>query len=265
MPAVAVLFSDRVCKLRLSRPEKLNALNDAVYEELLAHLSSLADRPDISVLVISGEGRAFSAGADLAAVAPAATGERSWTQRRHAAGGWQRLLELLEMIPQVTVASMHGYCVGGAALLAVACDLRIAAEDLHVQIPELEIGIPLTWAGVPRLAREVGLPVARDIVMTARVLDGEAALACGFVQRLVAADELASATDRLVDELLAMAEGPLAMTRSMFSAIGRDRTGLAAWADADLLSWSLAEEESRRAAAQYRRNRLPHPGEPPPE
>ncbi|MGH9047603.1 MAG: enoyl-CoA hydratase/isomerase family protein [Acidimicrobiales bacterium] len=258
MTTVAFEISNRVCHLRLSRPEKLNALNEAVREELHAHLSTLTDRPDVSVLVVSGEGRAFSAGADLATMP--ATPAASWAQRRHEAGGWQRLLELLEAVPQVTVASIQGYCIGGAALLGVACDLRIAAADVHVQIPELDIGIPLTWSGVPRLAREVGLPMARDLVMTGRTLNGEAALACGFVQRLVAVGELAAATDSLVAQLLAMSEAPLAMTRSMFSAISRDQSGAAGWADADLLAWSLAEGESREAAANYRRKRLAQGG-----
>lgn len=254
MEAVEIQMSDRVCHLRLNRPDKLNALNDAVREQLHTHLSTLSDRPDVSVVVISGEGRAFSAGADLAAIPTAAAS--SWAERRHGAGAWQRLLALLEVIPQVTVASMHGYCIGGAALLGVACDLRIAAADVQVRIPELEMGIPLTWAGIPRLAREIGLPMARDLVMTGRTLDGEAALACGFVQRLVAVDRLIPETDELVADLLRMAVAPLAMTRSMFSAMSRDRSGATGWADPDLLAWSLAEPESRTAAAAYRQRRL---------
>ncbi|MHB8465272.1 MAG: enoyl-CoA hydratase/isomerase family protein [Acidimicrobiales bacterium] len=238
-----------VCRLRLNRPDKLNALNGAIHTELHAQLERLAELPDVAVMVLSGEGRAFSAGADLGALAPGSA--PSWTKRRHAMGSWQRLLDLLERIPQVTVASIHGHCVGGAALLAVACDIRIGADDLRVQIPELALGIPLTWAGVPRLAREVGLPTARDMVMTGRVLDADAAQSCGFVQRLVPASDLARATDELVDELVAMPAGPLAITRSMFSAISRDRLGAVAWADADILGWSGREAESQAAAAAY--------------
>jgi len=251
--AVEMKVRDRVCHLRLNRPDKLNALNDAVREQLHAHLSTVSERPDLSVIVISGEGRAFSAGADLVTIPTAAAS--SWAERRHGAGAWQRLLELLEAIPQVTVASIHGHCIGGAALLGVACDLRIASTDIQVRIPELEMGIPLTWAGIPRLAREIGLPMARDLVMTGRTLDGEAALAYGFVQRLVADDRLISATDELVADLLKMAEAPLAMTRSMFTAISRDRSGATGWADPDLLAWSLTEAESRTAAAAYRQRR----------
>jgi enoyl-CoA hydratase/carnithine racemase len=260
-----------VCRLQLNRPQQLNALDAEVYATLRDHLTELADQPDVSVVVISGAGRAFSAGADLRVVsgpATAAGGDGSgestptWARRRHLMGTWQRLLDLVERIPQVTVASIHGHCIGGAALLAVACDVRIGADDLQVRIPELAIGLPLTWAGIPRLAREVGLPVARDMVMTGRILDGAAALGAGFVQRLVPRADLPTATDQLVGELLAMPAGPLALTRSMFSAISRERLGAVAWADADILGWAATEAESQAAAAAYlaaRTSPLPPP------
>jgi enoyl-CoA hydratase/carnithine racemase len=248
VPVVAKDLDGPVCRLRLNRPAKLNALDGATLRELHDHFTLLADAPEIAVVVLSGEGRAFSAGADLSA---AGQSEMTWAERRHAFGAWQRLLDLLERIPQVTVASIHGHCIGGAALLAVACDIRIGADDLRVQIPELAIGIPLTWAGIPRLVREVGLPLARDLVMTGRTLDGPAALASGFVQRMASRSDLDTATTGLVAELLAMPSGPLAITRSMFSALSRDALGAAAWADADILAWSGAEPESRAAAAAY--------------
>src|SRR5438552_1966395 len=144
MPVVLGAYEGAVCRVQLNRPDKLNALSDQVRQELHAILADLADRPEIRVVVIEGKGRAFSAGADLAGpagraartagTAPAggaastrapAVSSSEWAVRRHAMGGWQRLLDLLESIPQVTLARLHGHCIGGAALLASACDLRI--------------------------------------------------------------------------------------------------------------------------------------------
>ena len=239
---------ERVWRLTLNRPEKLNALNEAVRRDLHDAFAELAERPDVAVVVLCGAGRAFSAGADLAAATPAAgavppAAPADWPARRHAFGAWQRLLDLLERIPQVTVASLHGHCIGGAALIAAACDLRIAAESLSVRIPEVNIGLPLTWAGLPRLAREIGLPLTRDLVMTGRVMDAAEAHASGFAQRLVADDGLAAATDQLVDDLLAQPAGPLALTRAALSAISRDALGTTGWADADVLGWSLTRPD----------------------
>lgn len=255
MAVLEVRQAGRVRWLRLDRPAKLNALNDEVYDALRAELTALADTPGTSVVVIAGNGRAFSAGADLTTGAMSADANADWAVQRHRSGRWQRLLDDLERLPQVTVASLHGHCVGGAALLAVACDLRIGADDLVVRIPELAIGIPLTWGGIPRLAREVGLPVARDLVMTGRSLDAHEALRVGFVQRVAPVGELAAATDALVGELLAMPAGPLAMTRAAFAAVTASHGAAGAWADADVLRWSRLEEESRTAGADYAQRR----------
>lgn len=254
MPVVEVRSDGPLRRVRLNRPDKLNALSDEVRVGLMEAFQAVADDTSVRVVLLEGEGRAFSAGADLAAWAGGAP--QTWAERRHAAGAWQRLLDLMESVPQVSVARLHGHVVGGAALLACACDLRIAADDLAVHIPELAIGIPLTWAGVPRLVREVGLPMARDLVMTGRRMGAEEAKACGFVQRVVPAAELDTATDALVAELLEMPHAPLAMTRSLFAALGRERIGAAGWADADLLSWSLREPEGRQAAESYVAKRL---------
>jgi enoyl-CoA hydratase/carnithine racemase len=242
-----------VCRIRLSRPEKLNPLNDEARRLLVTVLTETADDPSVRVVTIEGDGRAFSAGADLD-VLPSTTAppdQNDWSRRRRRSGGWNRLLDLLESLPQVTVAKLHSHVVGGAALLAVTCDLRIAADDLMIRIPELALGIPLTWGGVPRLVREIGLPLTRDLVLTGRVMAAAEAKACGFVQRLAPRPDLDRATAALVDQVLAMPPGPVAITRAMLAAIGQERTGPAGWADPDLLMWSTREPESRAAAADY--------------
>ncbi len=236
----------------LDRPEKLNALNRAVLDGLSAVVDELSDDLSVRVVVLRGEGRAFSAGADLSAVTGAGAGNRSWAQRRHASGRWQRLLDRFEALPQVTVAALHGHCIGGAVLLASACDLRIGDETLELRIPELAIGIPLTWGGVPRLVREIGLPLTRDLVMTGRTMDADEALRCGLIQRL---EPLDAGLETIVGELLAMPDAPLQMTKAMTAAISRAQMGSAAWADADLLSWSGGEQEGIDAAARYLRDR----------
>ena len=263
MSAVVVEGSGAVRRVRLNRPEKLNALNEDVRRGLAESFARLADDVEVRIVVLEGEGRSFSAGADLSSDRGRGVEDAPWSVRRHAYGAWQRLLDLIESVPQVTVARLHGHCIGGAALLAVACDLRLGAADLSVRIPEVAIGIPLTWGGIPRLVREVGLPMARDLVMTGRTLDAAEALSCGFVTRVVPAADLDAATDALVRDLVEMPDAPLQMTRAMFSAISRDLQGAAGWADADLLAWSGREPESLEAAADYVRRRLQRPEETP--
>ncbi len=240
-----------VARLTLSRPEKLNALNDDMRRGLAAALTELEERPDVRVVVVAGAGRSFSAGADLTTSSyPSVEGD--WSTRRHRTGTWQRLLDQLGAIPQVTVARLHGHVIGGATLLAAACDIRVAADDIVFRIPELAIGIPLTWAGIPLLVREVGLPLTRDWVMTGRAVNAEELHRCGFAQRVTPAAELDAAVEACVAELLAVGAGPLAMTRAMTSALGRSHPAMAAgWGDADHMHWSLTEEEYREAVRAY--------------
>ena len=230
-----------VCRLTLDRPDKLNALNDDVRRSLQRAVDEVAERDDVRVVVLAGAGRAFSAGADLrqGPVAPSGGGVLG---ERRAAGRWQRLLDDVERLPQATVARLQGHVVGGAALLAAACDLRVGAEDLIVSVPELTLGIPLTWAGLPRLAREIGLPRTRELVMTGRRLPAAEAHDWGYVHKVVPLGELDAAVDDLVATLVSMPSHALAMTVDAVRALGRAVSAAdIGWADADLLRWSLRD------------------------
>jgi len=250
-PVLDVSIDGTAARLTLNRPAKLNALNEDVRRAFAEALSELEERPDVRVVVVAGAGRAFSAGADLSSTAyPPVEGD--WATRRHRTGTWQRVLDQLDRLPQVSVARLHGHVVGGAALLAAACDIRIATDDTVVRIPELAIGVPLTWAGIPLLVREIGLPLARDWIMTCRPVVADELQRSGYAQRVVAATDLDAAVEECVGQLLAVPPGPLAMTRAMMSAIGRTSPAMvAAWGDADHQQWSFTEAEYRHAARSY--------------
>jgi enoyl-CoA hydratase/carnithine racemase len=251
MAGVQLTIDGPVATLLLDRPEVLNALDDGVRRALDAALVELEERDDVRVILLRGAGTSFSAGADLKSTAYPRL-EGSWTQRRRATGTWQRLLERLDRTPQVTVAALRGHVIGGAALLAAACDLRVAADDTVLRIPELAIGIPLTWTGIPLLVREVGLPLARDWVMTCRAVTSDELLRSGYAQRVVPVAQHDDAVARCVAELVALPAGPLAMTKAMTSALSRTHPAMAAgWADADLQLWAFGEPEGRDAARAY--------------
>ncbi|MEO9968995.1 MAG: enoyl-CoA hydratase/isomerase family protein [Hyphomonadaceae bacterium] len=240
-----------VLRVSLNRPKQLNALNDAVRRELETVLNAMMERSDIRLIVLTGEGSSFCAGADLTTTSyPPVEGD--WTNRRLRASTWQRLLELVERLPQVTIASMQGHVIGGGALLATACDFRVITDDIVLRIPELALGIPLTWNGIPLLAREVGLPVVRDWVMTARNVYADELDKTGWAQRCVPSNELAEATEKLAGELMDIPAGPLSMTRAMMSALSRSHPSMQlGWADADIQQWTFNEEEYRETARKY--------------
>lgn len=262
---LAFTLDGPVARITLNRPDRLNALNEDVRRAFAAALDELEDRPDVRVLVLAGAGRSFCAGADVRTTSyPPVEGD--WATRRHRTGTWQRVMAQLDRVPQATVARLHGHVIGGGALLAAACDIRVAADDTVLRIAELALGVPNVWGGNPVLVREVGLPRARDWVMTARQVHADELALSGFAQRLVPRDDLDAAVEECVAQLLATPAGPAAMTRAMFAAIGRSQPAIAAgWADADLQQWAFTEDEYRAHVSRYVRGvgRRPAPGPAP--
>lgn len=248
---VIVTYEPEIVRITLNRPKQLNALNESIRATIAATLNDLMERPDIRLLVISGEGKSFCSGADLKTTSYPKI-EGSWSTRRNRTATWQRVLEQLDRIPQVTIASMQGHVVGGGALLATACDFRVISENVVLRIPELALGIPNVWNGTPLLAREIGLPITRDWVMTTRKVFAEELMQVHWAQRCTKASGLKKETENLIQELLAIPPAALALTRSMTSAFGRAESGMQlGWADADLQQWALTEDEYKETVDRY--------------
>jgi enoyl-CoA hydratase/carnithine racemase len=248
MTLVRVDLEGPVASVTLDRPAKLNALSQALLEELIDVATALRAHDELKVVVIAGEGRAFCAGFDLAEVAandPARPPEGRADLGRQCA-------DALDRIPAVTIASIHGHCVGGGVVLASACDLRYAASDTRFVIPEVELGIPLTWGGVPRLVRELGPARARELVMTARPFDGMEAERFGFVNRAVPAAELAAAVRDVVACLTALPALALRATKQQV-AIAADQLASTRHADAEavLLAAAMRDPECRARSRDY--------------
>lgn len=238
----------------LNRPEKLNPLGTTTLEELVAAARLLDALPEVKVVVIGGRGRAFSAGADLEAFGPSPTSGQapSAAASREAADAGRRMADAVEAMRAVTVARLHGHCVGGAVVLAAACDLRIAAGDTRFSIPEVDLGIPLAWGGIPRLVREIGPALTKELVMTCRPFSAAEAHAAGFVNRVVPPSELDAAVEEMVELLEAKSALTLTATKRHTNAVTDGMVGTGrAWNDADSLVTALRDRESRAVAAAY--------------
>jgi enoyl-CoA hydratase/carnithine racemase len=232
--------------LALARPEKLNPLSTTTLDEVALAAGWFDARPEVKVVVVSGRGRAFSAGADLEAFAqPSAPPRQAADAGRLAADG-------LEAMSAVTVARVHGHCVGGGVVLAAACDLRVAADSTRFSIPEVDLGIPLAWGGIPRLVREIGPALTKELVMTCRPFGAEEARAAGFVNRVVPDERLDDEVEDLVQQLLGKSSLTLQATKRHTNAVAEGMVGTArSWSDADSLVVALHDPESRAAASAY--------------
>ncbi len=184
----------------LNRPDKRNAMSQALLVELAHALRDAADDGSVHCVILRGAGRVFSAGVDLNELA-AFAGDPSVL--RPFRGVFLDCANLCEQMPKPVVCQIHHTCVGGALEVALGCDLRIASEDSQFGLPEVRFGIIPDVGGSSRLPAVVGLGRAKELIMTARTIDADEAHRIGLVNRVVPAEELEAATQALVDQLLA--------------------------------------------------------------
>ncbi|HTN81717.1 MAG TPA: enoyl-CoA hydratase/isomerase family protein [Acidimicrobiales bacterium] len=236
--------------LTLNRPDKLNPLSSLTLREIADAARWFDRHPLVKVVVVSGEGRSFSAGADISAFD--AGGDAGAGSPRDNADLGRLMADAVEAMSAITVARIHGHCIGGGLVLAAACDLRIAASDAYFSIPEVDLGIPLAWGGIPRLVREIGPALTKELVMTCRPFTAAEAAGAGFLNRVVAPDHLDRAVEDLVAQLLTKSPLTLRATKRHVDAVTRQMVGLdRSWADADSLVAALRDPESRASAKAY--------------
>ncbi len=196
--------AERVATLTLNRPDKLNALNDAMIGEIGAAMQEVRGRADIGGVIVTGAGRAFVAGADISELASQTAAEAA----ERAARG-QAAFRLIETCPKPVVAAVNGFALGGGCELAMACHLRIASEGAKFGQPEVKLGISPGFGGTQRLPRLVGKGRALELLLTGETIDAKEAHRIGLVNRVTAAADLLSIATAWVRT--AMQNAPLAV------------------------------------------------------
>src|SRR5256886_4699294 len=182
---ILVETQGRVGIVRLNRPQRMNALNDALAAELGVAVSAFDSDPSIGAIVLTGNDKAFAAGADIGAMA-------EWDYQKVYADNYIRSWESVKQIRKPVIAAVAGYALGGGCELAMACDIIIAAETAKFGQPEITIGTMPGFGGTQRLPRAVGKAKAMDWCLTGRMIDAAEAERSGLVARVVPADKLES-------------------------------------------------------------------------
>lgn len=188
--------ANRVGLLMIERPEALNALNQAVLEELDHKIAEIAANPDIKVVVISGSGRAFVAGADIAAMSKMTPDAAA----KFSALG-QGVFGKLASLAKPSIAAINGFALGGGLELALACDLRIASDKAKLGQPEIGLGIVAGFGATQRLPRLIGVAKAKELLFTGATIGAADALAYGLVNSVVAHDEVVEAALQLAAKI----------------------------------------------------------------
>lgn len=209
---VTLQIADGVATIRLDRP-KMNALNAEMQAALLDAARELATNKDVRAVVVYGGEKVFAAGADIKEMA-----EMSYTEMADHSAFLQESITAIARIPKPTVAAITGYALGGGCELALACDVRFAADDAQLGQPEILLGVIPGAGGTQRLARLVGPAKAKDIIYTGRFVPAAEAFAIGLVDRVVPAADVYSAAVEWAGQF---ASGPIYALRAAKEAIDR--------------------------------------------
>lgn len=202
---LAISDHGAVRRLTINRPDKLNALNSATLDALLAAFESAASDATVRVVVLTGAGpKAFVAGADIAEMANLRP-----TEGRDFSLRGQRLMRRIETLPKPVIAMVNGFALGGGLELAMACHLRIAADTAKVGQPEINLGLIPGFGGTQRLLRLAGRSAALELCLLGAPIDATRAAQLGIVNRVVAASDLEAETLKIAEQLAHAA--PLAL------------------------------------------------------
>ncbi|MEX1652660.1 enoyl-CoA hydratase/isomerase family protein [Streptomyces pseudovenezuelae] len=196
---------DRTAVLTLDRPGRLNAIGSETASRLKQALADIRDNDDVRALVITGAGRAFSAGADLGEIESFTTPG----QFRDFVGRLTEAFALLEDFPKPSVAAVHGFAFGGGLELALACDLRVAERGTRLGLPEMKLGVLPGAGGTQRLPRLLPPAIAKQMILTGEPIDAERAHALGLVNELAEPGGALKTAEALAAKLTAGA--PLAL------------------------------------------------------
>lgn len=253
---VEVIREGALLRVRLNRPAKLNALDTDVLSDI-AEIFTDANRDfSIKAIALTGNGRAFSAGADRksppGSERMSAKSGASERERRHASQIGLRACAAIANCEVPTVAGIHGWCVGGGVALALSCDFRVATRDAKFSIPEVDLGIPLAWGAAPRLIQEIGASRARQLILMCDTISADEADRFGLVHRVVDEDLLADELNEWTGRLISKPEIAVHETKTQFRAYAQRSTlGTVTETDGDLMVQASRGDSAKQAFGPY--------------
>ena len=255
---VELVVANGIAEVRLNRPEKLNALDFATFDLLIEAGQALAATPGLRAVVLSGNGRSFSVGIDLEALASGGESALSnLTARTHGdANLFQQVALQWRDLPVPVIAAVQGHALGGGMQLALGADIRIAAPDARLSIREVVWGLVPDMAGTVLLRQLVRSDIMRDLLFSGRIITGEEALVIGLATRL-ASDPLAAAR-QLAREIAASSPDAVRAAKRLVNA------GTGGVSDRDMLLAEAAEQQTLLASSNHREALRAHAEQRPP-
>jgi len=201
---ILVEIVEKIGIIKINRPQALNALNIETIHELNDVVHQWNREDDIKVIIITGEGKAFVAGADIAEMK-----DMTRQQAIDFSEMGQRVFSLIESQEKAVIAAVNGFALGGGCELAMACDIRIASDKARLGQPEVNLGVIPGFAGTQRLARMVGTAKAKELIFTGDMVDAQTALSIGLVNQVVPLENLMNTAMEMAKKIAS--KGPTAI------------------------------------------------------
>lgn len=253
MKTLALSFQHQILTITVNRPDKLNALNKEVIEELSTAIDDVISNPEIKSAIITGSGaKAFVAGADISEfnALDAASG-KALAQK-----GQEKVFDKIEHSPKPIIAAVNGFALGGGCELAMACHFRIASSNAKFGQPEVNLGLIPGYGGTQRLTQLVGKGRAMELILTGNLIDANTALQYGLVNHVVAPEELMTKTISILEVINSKA--PLAVAGSIKSINAAFNEALNGYnIEIDTFSELFNTQDAKEGAAAFMEKRKP--------
>jgi enoyl-CoA hydratase/carnithine racemase len=248
---------DRVATVTLDRPDVRNAMSAELMREMIACADRVAAQRDTDVVIVRGSGTSFSAGADLKDATRWGNRDEPLDRQREIAALGYRMARAWEELPQITIAAIEGYAIGGGLALVAAMDWRVIAEDAFVSLPEIALGIPLTWGTLPRLVNLVGPARAKRLSILCERIPAAEALAMGLADYAAPPGKALQRARALAKQVLALPRNSVRMTKESVNAYASIGAHAASYMAHDQVQLAAASTEARAAREAFARRRKP--------
>jgi len=249
---IAYEKKDNVAWITLNRPDVLNAQNDTLRSEMLAVLDEARNDDDVHIIVLTGSGRAFSAGADISEFPKMHPVDCIQDFR-----GARRFYEVMREVPKPIIAMVNGFALGGGCEAAMACDIIIASEKAKFGQPEVKIGIIPGGGGTQMLPRLVGEKKAKELILTGDFITAEEALRLGLINKVVPPEQLQEAVDEMVAKLKAQSPITLGLCKMAVNKSMELSLSEGIRAEQDIFALCFATEDQKEGAKAFLEKRTP--------
>jgi len=249
--------NDRVLEVTFRSPNKVNSLNNALMRELTRLAQELQFDSELTAIILTGAPDIFTAGMDLKDPEAANAGNMTVAQRRQLVKVGPAMCAAWEALEPVTIAAIEGWCIGGGAALAVACDWRVAADDAFFYVPELKLGMNMSWQSVPRFTHLIGPAKTKQLLILAERVDAATAERWGLFDYLCAPGQALARARTLAAQVATMPPVPVRMAKRAINASATALDNAVSHMDADQFLLTQSAEDALEGALAFFEKRPP--------